>query len=209
MGKSSDTLKDAGEQIPVRHHRAAPREEDRSAAPPDVEAPDPESPPSSSSAQPASTSQPVLAEDPQVIARERDDYYDRLLRKTAEFDNYRKRVERERREQAAYAAADVLGDLLPLIDDLERALATDPTTGTDAYRKGVELIHKQMLDLLHRRGVTPIEAVGQQFDPTLHQAVAHETVPGHPEGEVVEEFRRGYKLHDRLLRPAMVKVAKA
>jgi len=148
-------------------------------------------------------------EDLQAALRQRDDHYDRLLRKTAEFDNYRKRVERERREQAEHVAADVLSDLLPLVDDLERALQVDADPATDSYRQGVELIYKQMLDLLRRRGVTPIEAVGHQFDPHLHQAVIHEAVPGHPEGEVVEEFRRGYRLRDRLLRPSMVKVAKA
>jgi molecular chaperone GrpE len=143
-----------------------------------------------------------------AMTRERDEYYDRLLRKTAEFDNYRKRSERERREQAEYAAADVLGDLLPLVDDLERALQA-ATDSADAYRKGVELIHRQMLELLRRHGVTAIEAAGQDFDPHLHQAVAHEEAPGHRDGEVVEQFCRGYKLRDRLLRPAMVKVAKA
>jgi molecular chaperone GrpE len=146
--------------------------------------------------------------DVEAIARERDDYYDRLLRKTAEFENYRKRTDRERREQAEYAAAEVLKDLLPVIDDLERALEAS-SESAEAYRQGVELIHKQMLDLLRKRGVTPIEAVGQDFDPHLHQAVTHEQVPGHRDGEVVAEFRRGYKLRDRLLRPAMVKVAKA
>jgi molecular chaperone GrpE len=143
-----------------------------------------------------------------VVTRERDEYYDRLLRKTAEFDNYRKRTERERREQAEYAAIDLLADLLPIVDDLERALEAD-TGSADAYRKGVELIHRQLLDLLRRRGVAAIEAVGQQFDPRWHQAVVHEEAPGHAEGEIVEEFRRGYTLRDRLLRPAMVKVAKA
>jgi molecular chaperone GrpE len=151
----------------------------------------------------------TTATDVETLTRERDEYYDRLLRKTAEFDNYRKRIERERREQADYAASDVLADLLPLVDDLERALQAESQTDAEAYRKGVELIHKQMLELLRRRGVTPIEAVGQEFDPHVHQAVAHEVVPGHSEGEVVEEFRRGYTLRDRLLRPAMVKVAKA
>ncbi len=154
----------------------------------------------------AAREQPSI--DVDALTRERDEYYDRLLRKTAEFDNYRKRVERERREQAEYAAADVLEDLLPLVDDLERALQADAQTG-EAYRKGVELIHRQMLELLRRRGVTPVESVGREFDPHVHQAVTYEAVPGHPEGEVVEEFRRGYKLRDRLLRPAMVKVAKA
>ncbi len=206
MPKSSDTLRDAREAMPVSRDDSAPGDE--SSTP---QAPDSGMDPGAQSSSPSTSAgptQPVLAEDPQVIARERDDYYDRLLRKTAEFDNYRKRVERERREQAQYAAAEVLTDLLPLVDDLERALAADSTTA-DAYRRGVELIHKQMLDLLRRRGVTPIEAVGRQFDPTLHQAVTHEAVPGHPEGEVVEEFRRGYRLRERLLRPARVKVAKA
>jgi len=167
------------------------------------------SPAAEAAGAPGEATAAALTEDVQEIARERDDYYDRLLRKTAELENYRKRVERERRELAEYAAADILTELLPLIDDLERALVADSETGAEAYRKGVELIHAQMLELLRKRGVTPIEAVGHQFDPYLHQAVTHEAAPGHPEGEVVEELRRGYKLRGRLLRPAMVKVAKA
>jgi molecular chaperone GrpE len=139
--------------------------------------------------------------------RQRDEYYDLLLRTRAEFDNYRKRVERERQESTTAAAADLLGDLLPLVDDLERALGADDTAGT--YRKGVELIHKQLLDLLAKRGVRPIDAVGADFDPHVHQAVTYDHVEGRRDGEVVEELRRGYMLGDRLLRPAMVKVAKA
>ena len=199
-------MHDASEEIPVRPMRTADGGSEESGTPDAAATSEAQSSPT----QAGVTQAPALSPDEaQAIARERDDYYDRLLRKTAEFDNYRKRVERERREQAEYAAADVLEELLPLIDDMERALGVDSNTDADAYRKGVELIHKQMLDLLRRRGVTPIEAVGQPFDPHLHQAVAHDTVPGHAEGEVVEQFRRGYKLRDRLLRPAMVKVAKA
>jgi molecular chaperone GrpE len=135
---------------------------------------------------------------------------DRLLRTTAEFDNYRKRVERERRETIERAAEGVLLEILPIVDDLERALAAEASgEGTDAYRRGVELIYKQLTDLLARRGVTPIEAVGQIFDPHLHQAVASEPHPDRRDGEIVEELRRGYRLGDRLLRPAMVKVAQA
>ena len=141
-------------------------------------------------------------------ARERDAHYDRLLRLTAEFDNYRKRTERERRELVEQAAGDLLGDLLPVVDDLERALAADAGDG-DAYRRGVEIIHRQLLDVMARRGVAPIEAAGADFDPTLHQAVAHEPSDGHRDGEVVEELRRGYTLRGRLLRASMVKVAKA
>lgn len=141
--------------------------------------------------------------------RERDEFYDRLLRKTAEFENYRKRVDRERRESAQYAAGDLLETLLPIVDDVERALQAEAGPEANAYRQGVELIYKQLQDLLARRGVTPIDAVGQTFDPHVHQAITYESSPGRAEGEVIGEVRRGYKLGDRLLRPAMVKVAKA
>jgi len=142
------------------------------------------------------------------LQRQRDEYYDRLLRKTAEFDNYRKRIERERQAQAESAAADVLKELLPLVDDLERALKAESAEGTDAYRRGVELILKRLEDILRRRGVRPIEALGLDFDPNYHQAVAYEPAENRRDGEVIEEFGRGYMLGDRLLRPSMVKVAK-
>ena len=159
------------------------------------------------------TTEPGLTEDaPDTLTeteRQRDEYYDLLLRKTAEFDNFRKRTERERQTLAEAAASDLLAELLPLVDDLERALQADPGDGgAAAYRRGVELIHRQLLDVLRKRGVRPIEAVGATFDPYYHQAVTYEAVEGRPEGEVIEEFRRGYMLGDRLLRPAMVKVAK-
>jgi molecular chaperone GrpE len=143
------------------------------------------------------------------LQRQRDDYYDRLLRKTAEFDNYRRRIERERQQVTEAAAADVLEELLPLVDDMERALATEAHgASAEAYRRGVELIHRQLLEILRKRGVRPIEALGADFDPHYHQAVSHEPAEGHRDGEVIEEFRRGYLLGDRLLRPSMVKVAK-
>jgi molecular chaperone GrpE len=141
--------------------------------------------------------------------RERDDYYDRLLRQAAEFDNYRKRTERERREMAQYAAGDLLEALLPVVDDFERALEADAGSDAAAYRTGAELIYKQLQDLLAKRGVTPIEAVGKPFDPRFHQAITYEPSPGRAEGEVLEVVRRGYMHGDRLLRPAMVKVARA
>jgi molecular chaperone GrpE len=141
--------------------------------------------------------------------RQRDEYYDLLLRKQAEFDNYRKRVERERQMVSDAASASMVEELLPLMDDLERALRTEAAgEAADAYRKGVELIHRQLGDILRKRGVRPIEALGAEFDPYYHQAVSHEPAEGRPEGEVIEEFRRGYMLGDRLLRPSMVKVAK-
>ena len=143
------------------------------------------------------------------MRREKDVLQDRLLRTAAEFDNYRKRVERERREQADAAVADALEELLPIIDNLELALGSPAGGDPEVYRKGVELIHRQMAELVRRRGVKPIVAVGTDFDPRFHQAVVHEVSPDHREGEVMEELRRGYMLGDRLLRPAFVKVAKA
>jgi molecular chaperone GrpE len=153
--------------------------------------------------------QPESSVDPAELQKQRDDYYDRLLRKQAEFDNYRKRTERERIQLSEAAAADLLGELLPVLDDLERALKADPgSDATAAFRRGVELIHKQLLEALRKRGVKPIESLGVDFDPHFHQAVSHEPADGRREGEVIEEFSRGYMLGDRLLRPAMVKVAK-
>jgi|SRR5687767_3124303 molecular chaperone GrpE len=143
------------------------------------------------------------------LRREKDALQDRLLRTAAEFDNYRKRIERERRDQADNAAASAIEDLLPIIDNLERALQTPVGTDAEGYRKGVELVQQQMMELLRRRGVKPIQAVGADFDPRFHEAVVHEASADHREGEVMEELRRGYTLGERLLRPAMVKVAKA
>jgi molecular chaperone GrpE len=149
------------------------------------------------------------ANDLESLRREKDALQERLLRTAAEFDNYRKRVDRERRELAEYASADILSELLPIIDNLERALQAPATGNDEAFRKGVELIHKQMVDLLRKRGVRPIEAQGADFDPNFHQAVIHEASDAHREGEVMQELQRGYLLGDRLLRPAMVKVAKS
>ena len=145
------------------------------------------------------------------VREQRDEYYDLLLRKTAEFDNYRKRVERERRELLHSAGAEVLEQLLPIIDDLERALdavTNSDTDSDDAYLRGFEIIRQQLLDLLSKHRVTPMDVLGADFDPHFHQAVVHEPSATHREGEVTEELRRGYMLGDRLLRPAMVKVAK-
>ena len=140
--------------------------------------------------------------------RERDDFKDRWLRKSAEFDNYRKRIERERREQADQAVVDLLQELLLVVDDFDRALTVEADDSGGAYRKGVELIHAKLHDLLRKQGLTPIDALGADFDPNIHQAVMHEDSPEHREGEVIGELRKGYTLNDRLLRPAMVKVAK-
>lgn len=157
----------------------------------------------------ADAAAPAAAE-PSGAERQRDEYYDLLLRKQAEFDNYRKRVDRERVTLAEAAAAGMIEELLPLMDDLERALKAEAVgESAEAYRRGVEIIHRQLGDILRKRGVRPIEALGADFDPHVHQAVAHDPADGRRDGEIIEEFRRGYMLGDRLLRPSMVKVAKA
>jgi molecular chaperone GrpE len=150
------------------------------------------------------------AEDPMAaLQQERDDLQERLLRSAAEFDNYRKRTERERRELSDAVAADLIRDLLPVVDDLERAIAAAADSADPVLRSGVELIHRQLLDVLKRRGAEPFETIGQDFDPAWHESIASEPAAGRRDGEIVGEIRRGYRSGRKLVRPAMVKVAKA
>jgi molecular chaperone GrpE len=137
---------------------------------------------------------------------------DRLLRTAAEYDNYRRRTDRERRDLADRAIESLLLDLLGVVDDFDRALSPESAgaagDAVEAYRQGIELIRRRMMEVLARRGVTAIDAVGQDFDPNLHQAVATAPAGERRDGEVVEQFSRGYVMGERLLRPAMVKVAR-
>jgi molecular chaperone GrpE len=142
----------------------------------------------------------------EALRRERDELRDQLLRKRAEFENYRKRVDRERQQAGAEAVADLLKALIPTLDNLDRAL--DSTGADQTLRQGVELTRRELLALLERQGVKIEDPLGQRFDPERHQALSHEVVRGKPEGTVVEVFRKGYSYRDRLLRPALVKVAK-
>ena len=143
------------------------------------------------------------------LQQERDDLQDRLLRSVAEFDNYRKRTERERRELSDAVAADLIRDLLPIVDDMERALAASETTSDPVLRSGVELIHRQLLEAIRRRGAEPLQVLGADFDPSWHEALASEPAGDRRDGEIVAEIRRGYRIGSRLIRPALVKVAKA
>jgi molecular chaperone GrpE len=145
----------------------------------------------------------------EALRQERNDLQDRLLRTAAEFDNYRKRTDRERRELTDAVAADLIRDVIPVVDDLERALAAAADSPDETLRQGVELIHRQVIDVMRRRGVEPFESVGELFDPAWHEALASEPAAGRRDGEIVAEIRRGYRLGTRLLRPALVKVAKA
>ena len=145
-----------------------------------------------------------------ALQRDRDDLQDRLLRSMAEFDNYRKRVERERRDLAEAASLDLIRDLLPIIDDFDRALAAPGAQSLpEAFRRGMELIHRRLLEVLRVRGVEPLEVVGVMFDPAWHESIASEPAHGRPEGQIVAELRRGYRQGPRLVRAAQVKVTQA
>ena len=144
-----------------------------------------------------------------ALTRDKAALYDQLLRRAAEFENFRRRIERERSDAYQRARVEVLVEFLPVVDNFERALSSLENSGGDAeaLRHGVELIHKQFKDALTKFGLEPVQAIGQTFDPHLHEAVTIEPTDKHKENTVIEEFQRGYKIGDKLLRPAKVKVA--
>ena len=144
----------------------------------------------------------------QLLA-EKQDLYDRLLRKQAELDSFRKRTEREKEELSKHATAELIHSLLPALDSFERALKHRDPKIPKEYYKGIELIHRDVLDILVRAGLDPLDTKGRLFDPHLHQAVESVESDQHRDQEIVEELQRGYKLKQRLLRPAVVKVAVA
>lgn len=133
--------------------------------------------------------------------------YSAAVRQLADLDNARKRIERERREDTARITASVVEPLLPVLDGFERALAAHSDPAYEDYRKGFELIYRQLLEALERLGVERIEALGRRFDPHVHQAVERVESSEHEDGTVVEDLRHGYKLRDRILRPVLVRVA--
>ena len=140
------------------------------------------------------------------LKKELTELKEQLLRRRADFENYKKRVERDRESAGHEMAEKIFSELIPAIDNLERALTA---AGDDhALRAGVELIYKELLAVFERHGVQAHDPTGQLFDPVSHQALSHEVVPGLEEGTVAEAFRKGYSYRDRLLRPALVKVAK-
>jgi molecular chaperone GrpE len=150
------------------------------------------------------------AQEPDVVAisAERDSYLDQLQRALAEFANYRRRVDQERVQAREFATRDLLRQLVPILDDLQRALQSVPEEVREsAWVQGVMLIERKLTALLEREGVTPIDALGQPFDPAVHEAVASD--PGSTGATVVEVYQSGYKHRNSLLRPAMVRVGDA
>jgi molecular chaperone GrpE len=154
--------------------------------------------------------QDVTAPETDVAAelqREKSELQDRLLRLQAEFDNFRKRTEREKMEFAEYAGERTIRELLPVLDDFERALKAGTPDVPEEFLRGIELIYSRFLDTLKKQGLEPLETDGIPFDPIYHQAIQRLESDEHEEGTVVQEFQRGYNFRGRPLRPAMVQVA--
>ena len=155
----------------------------------------------------------IAATDPAELSAECDrlraeiaDLQDRLLRRQAEFENFRRRNERDRSDFLEYAGMEFVRELLPILDDFERARKTE--CSDESYRKGIELIYQRLEDTLKKLGLEPIEAPpGTEFDPNLHQAVVRQETEDAPDNTILDKFQRGYNFKGKLLRPAMVKVA--
>jgi molecular chaperone GrpE len=146
-----------------------------------------------------------LHEEYERLRAERDGLVDRLARLQAEFDNARKREQRERADYRAFAVADAVEQFLPVLDNFK--LALNATGTAEQLRTGVELIAKQMDEVLRSLNVTPVETVGHPFDPRVHEALESVERPDLPDHQVIDEVRRGYRIRDRLLRPALVRIS--
>ncbi len=143
-----------------------------------------------------------------ALARERaDQNLSNWQRAAADFSNYKRRVEEDKAATGQFANALLLARLLAVLDDYDRALDNVPPDTHDAWVEGIRLVERKLRGLLEAEGVTPIEAVGKPFDPNMHEAVVHEDTTEHPDNTVIDEVQRGYLLHDRVLRPALVRVA--
>ncbi|MEN2465029.1 nucleotide exchange factor GrpE [Ornithinibacillus sp. FSL M8-0202] len=140
------------------------------------------------------------------VQQEKEELYQRLLRTQAEFDNYKKRSIKEREAERKYKAQDLATELLPAIDNFERALQVETTDANKNLLDGISMVYRQLVDALKSQGVEPIEAVGKEFDPNIHQAVMQVEEEGFEPNTVVEELQKGYMMKDRVIRPAMVKV---
>ena len=150
---------------------------------------------------------PAVESELEALRAEKANYLDRLARLQAEFDNFRKRSVRDQQDFRDYALAEALRSLLPILDSLDRALKTTGVSVED-FRSGIELVDKQFHDALSKLGVEPVGAEGEIFDPNLHQAVQMVDTDEVEDHRVIDELQRGYRIKDRLLRPAMVRVAR-
>ena len=175
----------------------------------EISTPKTETAPEESIAEPTAESAPSLEE--QLLAKEKEarENWDRFVRERADLENYRKRVNREKEELLNYGNKSLIEEILPIIDNLERALAHSSEDGLGGVVEGIRMTHGMLLAALKKFNVTPIETVGTQFDSAFHQAMAQVPTDEHPPNTVVEEYQKGYMIKERLLRPAMVTVATA
>ena len=150
-----------------------------------------------------------MQEELELARSENEAAADMMLRLAAEMDNYKKRAAKERQSLIKYGCQDIVQELLPILDNFERAIeSVNQSRDFDSFFEGVEMIFKQMSDALGRKGISKINAVGEVFDPNIHEAVMQVASDEHPENVVVAELQKGYMLHDRVIRPAMVTVSK-
>jgi molecular chaperone GrpE len=177
---------------------------------------------SATAAPPAAAAEPLVVVEPATVTPEQlaelkeraaraDENWDRLLRTSADFENFKKRAVREKQEAVKYANEGLLHKLVPVLDNLDMALAAAQTAGSDANQSlqaGVAMICQQLKSVIAEAGLEEVDAVGKPFDPNLHEALSQQETKDVPEGQVIQQVRKGYKLRDRLLRPASVIVAK-
>jgi molecular chaperone GrpE len=158
---------------------------------------------------PSVSSQEILGMEKQIeeLRKEKDEMYDRLLRKHADFENFRKRIERDKREFQTYVLSEFFSELLVILDNFERALLHSDDPSGSEYRKGIELIYRQLRDTMEKKGLKAIQTQGQPFDPNFHEAIAREQRNDLPENTILDELQKGYMFQNKLLRPAMVKVS--
>ena len=141
------------------------------------------------------------------VRRTDEEHPNNWHRSAADFANYKRRTDEERATLTQFSNAVLIGKLLSVLDDFDRALENVPPEAHDAWIEGVKLVERKLRGVLESEGVAPIEAVGTQFDPNVHEAVVHEDTADHPDNQVIGELQRGYRLHDRIIRPSLVRVA--
>ena len=148
-----------------------------------------------------------LERDLEIVTERAEQNLYNWQRSAADFANFKRRTDEDRGLQAQFSNAILIGKLLSVLDDFDRALENAPDEVPESWLEGVQLVERKLRGVLESEGVTAIEAEGQQFDPNLHEAVVHEDTKDHPDNQVIGEVQRGYRLHDRLIRPSLVRVA--
>jgi molecular chaperone GrpE len=154
------------------------------------------------------TKTPPAAPEPVVTVESiKAELMDRILRLQADFDNYRRRTRQEQMELGAFVTLNLIKELLPVVDNFERALASRPVEDPSGFGAGVDMIFRQLYSVLEKQGITAVETVGSMFDPNKHEAILKDADSGKPDGTVVEELQKGYAINGKVVRPALVKVA--